>query len=706
MNSVVKVKAMKTFYQVILLSLFSSMAHGQLMTFDFAALAGNEVSAASNANDPNISTGTITRGAGLTASANGGRFNATNWSTVSIPNAVSNNQYMEITITPDPGCDFSISSIVVQLQRSATGPSSIALRSSADGFTANLDAIYPIVDNTTTQSFTFTFTHTAVAVARTYRFYMFAESAAGSGGLGDGTGNDITVNGSTNCGAPINTITTTTLATPPFSVDCATPTTALGSVAFTSTGTFTGGNTYTAQLSDATGSFASPQVIGSISSTALSGSIPITIPATQPGGTGYVIRIISSSPGTIGTSTSAFTIVQTGTCGPALPASQGLIINEWSNGPSGNQEFYEFVVAGVCGTSVDIRGYILDDNNGTFTNPADYSGTASGIAPGHFRFTYDPQWAAIPVGSLIVVYNAEDPNPAVPADDPSDANTDSLYVVPHNSTLFERCTILPATTSPDSIYTGCTYATAPFSGWSPLSLRNSGDAIQVREPDGTYFHGVSYGGTEMSGGPNNLKLFTGSGAAMCGWFTDNDFFDIANWSSGAVGANETPGLPNNALNLAWLRLMRDPNGATCPIVVLPVEMVSFEGRGSDLGNQLWWATASETNSSYFLIERSTDGKLWQSIGTVVAVGNSQTTQNYNFTDVDYSEVVNYYRLIQWDKDGSQNRYAEIVAIDNQLNKGTVIVARYNLLGQEVDAHYKGVHVILFDDGSTKKVTNF
>src|SRR3989338_2010156 len=278
---------------------------------------------------------------------------------------------------------------------------------------------------------------------------MFAEGAAGSGGLGDGAGNDITVNGTTSCGAPANTITTSIVFTPPFSVDCAVPTSALGSVDFTSTGTFTGGNTYTAELSDAAGSFASPQVIGSISSTANSGNIPITIPSTQMSGTGYIIRVVSSAPSTIGSNSATFTILQTGSCGPILPAGEGLIINEWSNGPSGNQEFYEFVVAGICGTSVDIRGYILDDNNGTFTNPADYSGTASGIAPGHFRFTYDPQWAAIPVGSLIVVYNAEDPNPAVPADDPSDANVDSLYFVPHNSTLFERCTTFPATTSPD-----------------------------------------------------------------------------------------------------------------------------------------------------------------------------------------------------------------------------------------------------------------
>src|SRR5690606_25234155 len=129
-------------------------------------------------------------------------------------------------------------------------------------------------------------------------------------------------------------------------------------------------------------------------------------------------------------------ITQLSNCGPTLPATEGLIINEWSNGPSGNQEYYEFVVAGQCGTLDDIRGYILDDNNGTFTTPANYSGTASGIAPGHFRFADHPQWANIPVGSLILIYNTEDPNPSLPPDDPTDADNDSLYVIPHTHPLF------------------------------------------------------------------------------------------------------------------------------------------------------------------------------------------------------------------------------------------------------------------------------
>jgi gliding motility-associated-like protein len=71
-------------------------------------------------------------------------------------------------------------------------------------------------------------------------------------------------------------------------------------VPFTTTGTFNAGNQFTAQLSDATGSFAAPVNIGSSAASPVS----VTIPAGTPSGTGYQIRIVSSNPVLIG-STSA-----------------------------------------------------------------------------------------------------------------------------------------------------------------------------------------------------------------------------------------------------------------------------------------------------------------------------------------------------------------------------------------------------------------
>jgi hypothetical protein len=58
---------------------------------------------------------------------------------------------------------------------------------------------------------------------------------------------------------------------------------------------FFAGNVFTVQLSDATGSFASPTNIGTLTSTATSGTIVCTIPTNQAAGTGYRFRIVSSN---------------------------------------------------------------------------------------------------------------------------------------------------------------------------------------------------------------------------------------------------------------------------------------------------------------------------------------------------------------------------------------------------------------------------
>ena len=153
---------MKKIYKIlaclITLVMASHISWGQeILTFEFSALAGSEVTTNSNYNDAGLTTSTISRGSGLTASNNGGRFNATNWAITSITNAVSGNDYMEFTIIPNSGKQFSVSSIVVQWQRSGTGNTQIALRSSVDNYASNLDAVNSVTDNTSTQTFTWTF---------------------------------------------------------------------------------------------------------------------------------------------------------------------------------------------------------------------------------------------------------------------------------------------------------------------------------------------------------------------------------------------------------------------------------------------------------------------------------------------------------------------------------------------------------------------
>ncbi len=75
---------------------------------------------------------------------------------------------------------------------------------------------------------------------------------------------------------------------------------ASASIIFTVLGSYSPGNTFTAQLSNSVGSFANPKIIGSLNSTT-EGTITAKIPDTISPGTGYRIRVISNNPVVIGT---------------------------------------------------------------------------------------------------------------------------------------------------------------------------------------------------------------------------------------------------------------------------------------------------------------------------------------------------------------------------------------------------------------------
>lgn len=181
----------------LLLAVSAMRVHAQpILTFDFAGAAGNEATWASNANDPGLTGSIISRGPGILALADADRFNAKHWTTGSAPDLTD---YMEFTITPQPGKLFTITKVTFKLQRNNRGPLRYVLRTSADGFTTNKGSVAILVDNTTTQTRNFTFTmanRTSPLVLRLYG-YQAEYVTAGHAGPGDATGADIIVHGTT-----------------------------------------------------------------------------------------------------------------------------------------------------------------------------------------------------------------------------------------------------------------------------------------------------------------------------------------------------------------------------------------------------------------------------------------------------------------------------------------------------------------------------
>jgi len=130
---------------------------------------------------------------------------------------------------------------------------------------------------------------------------------------------------------------------------------------------------------------------------------------------------------------------------------------------------------------------------------------------------------------------------------------------------------------------------------------------------------------------------------------------------------------------------------------LPIELLSFEGKKQTNSNMLYWSTASEYNTSHFVIEKSVDGFKWSDIGQVQSAGNSTQKLNYSLEDVDVSQVINYYRLHQYDIDGVDDVFGPI-AINNR-DRINIIAKRLNLAGQEVNENATGIIIEIYEDGT-------
>lgn len=186
-----------------------------------------------------------------------------------------------------------------------------------------------------------------------------------------------------------------------------------------------------------------------------------------------------------------------------------LIVNEISNGANGDKEFVELVAGSSDSTVspnplVDISRWIIDDNNGIFSNG---SGSGKGISQGHLRLTQDSVFQNFPAGALLVLFNGENFDSTNTNFNQAVANAQTtgyhyasgaFYVAAGLSFLVESTWYTPTTTNAAYCSTSPYF---PDTTWSMIGLRNdcAGDGIQTRCPgcedfgEPTFYHGISYG---------------------------------------------------------------------------------------------------------------------------------------------------------------------------------------------------------------------
>jgi hypothetical protein len=126
-----------------------------------------------------------------------------------------------------------------------------------------------------------------------------------------------------------------------------------------------------------------------------------------------------------------------------------------------------------------------------------------------------------------------------------------------------------------------------------------------------------------------------------------------------------------------------------PVAALPVIFSDFRARLNDNTVELSWITSSEQNSKEFFVEKSTDGVIFRTIGSVYAAGSSNSNRSYRFTDKEVVQENNFYRLRLVDNDDKYT-YSRIVSVKNPLLRGLVFKILTNPFNDYIDLQFNGI----------------
>lgn len=136
-------------------------------------------------------------------------------------------------------------------------------------------------------------------------------------------------------------------------------------------------------------------------------------------------------------------------------------------------------------------------------------------------------------------------------------------------------------------------------------------------------------------------------------------------------------------------------------VALPIELLYFKGHYDNNEAILSWATATEINNDYFLLEYSEDAFIWYVFDSVKGAGNSMINLYYQrivITNKSY-----YYRLTQFDYNGDYEIFPLIFVQSLYLDDMREYDV-YDIYGRflrkdykENILNYRGVYIIRYND---------
>jgi hypothetical protein len=149
-----------------------------------------------------------------------------------------------------------------------------------------------------------------------------------------------------------------------------------------------------------------------------------------------------------------------------------------------------------------------------------------------------------------------------------------------------------------------------------------------------------------------------------------------------IGTIASPTIIRNSVN-EWGQFAITSTAAN----PLPVALTSLKVNATNGGAKVLWSTASEKNCDFFMVERSATGTSFQTLGRVAGAGNSTTPRSYNYFDATPLAGTSYYRLVQYDFDGSKEIFGP-VAFNNAKKGGNApMVASPNPFSNDLNLRF-------------------
>ncbi|MEP6711904.1 MAG: T9SS type A sorting domain-containing protein, partial [Ferruginibacter sp.] len=189
----------------------------------------------------------------------------------------------------------------------------------------------------------------------------------------------------------------------------------------------------------------------------------------------------------------------------------------------------------------------------------------------------------------------------------------------------------------------------------------------LRDPTLNHVSGQEYWLLDRITGTSNVKVTESWNATRGGIVNSLPDLRVARWNGstwkdegngGTTGTNASGTVQslNPVTNFSPFTL-----ASATPLNPLPVTLISFAASKCNTNVCLLWATENEQDFSHFELEKSSDGRNFLAINTVLA-RNAVGRNNYTAADINPLNGINYYRLKIIDKDGKYN-YSIVLRID-------------------------------------------